>query len=233
MKKKIFLFGLCFALCSSAPVLASVDDANKYLSEKEKDGYTFSAEEYLGSDKNKGTLLVTVTTPLEKATDCVLYTSDILADMARQEWFSYSYIQCLTFYKEYGKLATDVTFSVDSGTYSQNTGIHSFPWLIKTEKELSSNEISLITRIIQELMAYNVDSLVTVDKENISSIKECNGLVEARGSFLYDEKKYNFITQFTYSSSDSQNTTYDTKYVSINDLDTYGEYKEFNHITIN
>ena len=234
MKRVIVAATVMASLVTVTPVMASIDQVNEYLADYSSDTISFYAEEYCG--ENVSCLFVRVSLPREESLDYVKQSHEMLRNMAYQDWFDYNDIYSLVFASDSGRLLLDVTYDVDNGTETSNMGTNLFPWLIKNGDDLDSDTKKFIGRTAEELMQYNINPMVNLGigtgGENSLEIKECDGLAEVRGDFSYDGKDYSFITQFTYSNTDEYTGTYETRYVSVNNIDMVGEYNEFTNTYI-
>lgn len=229
VKKIVVAATTAASLVTATSVMASIDQVNEYLSDYSSDTISFYTEEYCG--EKRSCLFVRVSLPWEEAVDYIKQSHEMFGNMASQDWFEYDMIYSMIFSDNAGKLMLDTTYDVKNGTETSNMGTNLFPWLIKSGEDLDSDTKKFICRIAEELMQYNINPMVSLGigtgGEDSLEIKECDGLAEVRGNFSYDGKIYSFITQFNYSNTDEYTGTYDTRYVSVNNIDMIGEYKEF------
>lgn len=250
MKKKIFITCLISGLAfSCTPVYASLDEVNNFLAEYSSDSVSFYTEEFSNENYNytkefdnskRKTLFVRVAIS-DSAYDLVEQEDEIFAELAKQDWFDYASISCITFASDPGIFVNLHNYYIENGTVSSyGTGGYidaGKPWLIKTENELNSDTKKFLGRVAQELLQYNIDSVINLGigtgGEDSLKISECGGVAEVSGTCEHDGKTYDFTTEFTYKSQSEWDGTYETIYVGANGIDLYGEYKEIKSIDLN
>ncbi len=241
MKKK---FIVCFALvCSFMPcnmVYASIDDVNMFLNQYAQEDNAFYAEEYSGKDSegtDYKTLIVRI--DLNKLNIKPSDKENIFTEMSAQEWFDYTTICNINVSSSIGALAPTYFYDIKSGTKIDCTNEHPssmrFPWLIKTENDLSDDERRFILRIAQEILQGHLNTSISLhigaNNESNCTLKICNGLAEVNGMYKLNGNNYQFSTQFTYATEDYQNGTYEELYLGANDIDIYGTNVKFQYRT--
>lgn len=241
MKKKqiLFLSFICsFFPCTTA--YANIDDVNSFLNQYAQEDNAFYTEEYIGKDSegtDYKTLIVRI--DLSKLNIEPSDRENIFAEMVTQEWFDYTTICNINVSSSIGSLAPTYFYDIKSGTKIDCTNEHPssmrFPWIIKTENDISDNERRFILRIAQEILQGRLDTSVSLhigaDNESDCTFKICNGLAEVNGMYELNGNNYKFSTQFTYVTEDYQNGSYEELYLSANDIDIYGTNIKFEYRT--
>lgn len=227
----------CF---SPIAVKASIDDVNTFLQQYENDDNAFYTEEYSGKD-SEGTEYKTliVRTDLFKVNVSFMEMDEIFANMSSQEWFDYTTICSIGISSNVGFLLSTNVYDTKSGTKINSSSDHPlsmrFPWIIKTENELTDEERTFLMRITQEILQSELDKSISLnigtENESKCTFKVCNGLVEVSGEYELNNVSYKFITQFTYETEDNQNGTYEELYTGANDIDIFGTKVMFEHRT--
>nr|DAH42096.1 MAG TPA: hypothetical protein [Caudoviricetes sp.] len=241
MKKKqiLFLSFICsFFPCTTA--YANIDDVNSFLSQYAQEDNAFYTEEYIGKDSegtDYKTLIVRI--DLSKLNIEPSDSENIFAEMVTQEWFDYTTICNINVSSSIGALAPTYFYDIKSGTKIDCTNEHPssmrFPWIIKTENDISDNERRFILRIAQEILQGRLDTSVSLhigaDNESDCTFKICNGLAEVNGMYELNGNNYKFSTQFTYVTEDYQNGSYEELYLGANNTDIYGTNIKFEYRT--
>lgn len=241
MKKKqiLFLSFICsFFPCTTA--YANIDDVNSFLSQYAQEDNAFYTEEYIGKDSegtDYKTLIVRI--DLSKLNIEPSDSENIFAEMVAQEWFDYTTICNINVSSSIGALAPTYFYDIKSGTKIDCTNEHPssmrFPWIIKTENDISDNERRFILRIAQEILQGRLDTSVSLhigaDNESDCTFKICNGLAEVNGMYELNGNNYKFSTQFTYVTEDYQNGSYEELYLGANNIDIYGTNIKFEYRT--
>lgn len=241
MKKKqiLFLSFICsFFPCTTA--YANIDDVNAFLNQYAQEDNAFYIEEYIGKDSegtDYKTLIVRI--DLNKINIEPSDREEIFTEMAAQEWFDYTTICNINVSSSIGALAPTYFYDIKSGTKIDCTDEHPssmrFPWIIKTENDISDDERIFIMRIAQEVLQGNLNTSISLhigaENESNCEMKICNGLAEVTGTYDLDGKNYTFSTQFTYDTADNQNGTYNALYLGANDIDVYGTNVKFEYRT--
>lgn len=227
----------CF---SPIAVKASIDDVNTFLQQYENDDNAFYTEEYSGKD-SEGTEYKTliVRTDLFKVNVSFMDMDEIFANMSSQEWFDYTTICSIGISSNVGFLLSTNVYDTKSGTKINSLSDHPlsmrFPWIIKTENDLSDEERTFLMRITQEILQSELDKSISLnigtENESKCTFKACNGLAEVSGEYELNNVSYKFITQFTYETEDNQNGTYEELYTGANDIDIFGTKVMFEHRT--
>lgn len=241
MKKKqiLFLSFICsFFPCTTA--YANIDDVNSFLNQYAQEDNAFYTEEYIGKDSegtDYKTLIVRI--DLSKLNIEPSDRENIFAEMVTQEWFDYTTICNINVSSSIGALAPTYFYDIKSGTKIDCTNEHPssmrFPWIIKTENDISDNERRFILRIAQEILQGRLDTSVSLhigaDNESDCTFKICNGLAEVNGMYELNGNNYKFSTQFTYVTEDYQNGSYEELYLGANNIDIYGTNIKFEYRT--
>lgn len=241
MKKKqiLFLSFICsFFPCTTA--YANIDDVNSFLNQYAQEDNAFYTEEYIGKDSegtDYKTLIVRI--DLSKLNIEPSDRENIFTEMVTQEWFDYTTICNINVSSSIGALSPTYFYDIKSGTKIDCTNEHPssmrFPWIIKTENDISDNERRFILRIAQEILQGRLDTSVSLhigaDNESDCTFKICNGLAEVNGMYELNGNNYKFSTQFTYITEDYQNGSYEELYLGANDIDIYGTNIKFEYRT--
>lgn len=227
----------CF---SPIAVKASIDDVNTFLQQYENDDNAFYTEEYSGKD-SEGTEYKTliIRIDLDKLNIEPTKTEEIFTDMYSQDWCDYKTICNINISSSVGDLATTYFYDLKTGTKIDCMDEHPlsmrFPWIIKTENELTNEERTFLMRITQEILQSELDKSISLnigtENESKCTFKACNGLAEVSGEYELNNVSYKFITQFTYETEDNQDGTYEELYTGANDIDIFGTKVMFEHRT--
>ena len=164
---------------------------------------------------------------------------EIFANMSSQELFDYTTICSIGFSSNVGFLLSTNVYDTKSGTKINSSSDHPlsmrFPWIIKTENELSDEERTILMRITQEILQSELDKSISLnigtENESKCTFKACNGLAEVSGEYELNNVSYKFITQFTYETEDNQDGTYEELYTGANHIDIFGTKVMFEHRT--
>ena len=155
---------------------------------------------------------------------------DVATDIRNQDWFDYEIITFLHSYSDYSPVTfLQTTFDVKFGTKKSYNHITSSPWIIKGKSDITDDDVNFIFDVVGELLrAGDVHRSPDFRNEDMDSmsIQAWSDFVVAEGTIhAGGDKEYSYLVEFTYrKEKDSQNGTYDAKYIEINGLTLYGEY---------
>lgn len=238
MKELLVILFLGIAIQTTASAAdSSIDKAKEFLNQYGSDNDTFYVEEYPFSNESKQ-LFVRISASKDdlniNGRDIIGNKNRYFIEMTKQDWFDYAIITCILFSRNSGLSSYD-EYYVNTGIRKRSDG-KLYPWIISTEEELPQETKLFLGRVAQELLEYNIGNGINLGigtgGEEELSIRECAGVAVVEGQCEFNQKTYNYITEFTYESENEWSGTYDTVYVGVNDVDLYGEYSDIEYIEV-
>ena len=238
--KRLFTILLICSIIVPTTVNASdsnLDKVKEFLDNYGSDENTFYVEEYPFSKDTKQ-LFVRISATKDdlniNGLNIIDNKSKYFMEMTKQDWFDYEMITCIMFSRD-GVSGSYNEYYVNTGIKVNSWG-EAYPWIVNTEDDLSQETILFLGRVAQELISCNIDASISLEigiggEENLS-IQECAGVAVVKGQYEFNQKTYNYITEFSYESESERTGTYDTLYIGVNDVDIYGEYKNIEDIKI-